>query len=84
MTKATCKAYVGRVIPEKVRKKVVGGTQNHVNTSNREGGYLKSIDFKLDSGRGGKHKKTRNQKSNGKIKEIKFNTKYCRTGNRPF
>ena len=37
MTKATCKAYVGRVIPEKVRKKVVGGTQNHVNTSNREG-----------------------------------------------
>ena len=33
MTKATCKAYVGRVIPEKVRKKVVGGTQNHTNTS---------------------------------------------------
>ena len=37
MTKATCKVYVGHVIPEKVRKKVVGGTQNHTNTSNQEG-----------------------------------------------
>lgn len=37
MTKATCKAYVGRVIPVKVRKKVVGGTQNHTNTSSWEG-----------------------------------------------
>lgn len=40
------------------------------------GGYQKSTTFKSDSGRGVKRKKTRNQKSNEKIKEFKTNTKY--------
>lgn len=77
MLRATYKACVGRVTHARAHRKAHGGNRSRESTTDRRGGGGRKLDdFHPKSGAAVQREKTRNQKSNGKIKEIKTNTKY--------